>query len=192
MKNIFSKLLHSFRKSQFCTKSRLSQIMSQLRVETPEDKDLRYEDELFYFEKEWKILQADKIRLHQDYPTTDLTDHQQQEVDILFDRVNKLNSIERQYFNYVIEEYSKKNPSVELERMNVFVKGTMTPFVVNIPEHNPNTQITEEIVADLAPFIAAGYFSGSAAAAEAKVEVKEEKKEEKPKEVMSYYLEINI
>jgi hypothetical protein len=193
MKKIFSKPLYSFNKLNFCTKSRLSQIMSQLKIESQEDKELRYEDELFYFEKEWKLLQEDKIRLHQDYITADLTDHQQREVDILVERIFSFNTIEKEYFGYVLHDLINKNIGCEFERMNIFFKNSEIPFKLETNDHNPNYQITQDIVNDLAPFIAAGYFSGSSAAAiETKAEVKEEKKEEKPKEVILYYLEINL
>jgi hypothetical protein len=164
--------------------SKLLSIIKQLNCETKEEKDLRYEDELFYFEKEWKLLQEDKIKKHQDYYTKDITDHQQRECDILINLYNNFSTSELLYFQYLLHSFANKVISTDPHRPNVFEKEKSLKVDLNIPQMNPNQQVTEEILFELLPYISAGYFSGGAAAAVKVETVKEEKVQEKPKEVI--------
>ena len=171
---------------KFCTKQSLSSIIQKLNIETMEDKELKYEDRLFYIEKEWTKLQEDKIRLHQDYPTNDLTDHQQREIDILIECVDKFNHLERNYFMYTLEDYVNKNYGVQFDSMNLFDKRTH----INVKKDNslfdPNFQLTEDVIKSLLPFISSGYFTGSSAPAQDTV-VNIEKKEEVGKKTVEVH-----
>jgi hypothetical protein len=192
MKKFNKIILRHFTNTVKKQESKLVQIMKQINIESPEEKETRYEDELYYFEKEWKQLQDDKKRLFQDYYTKDLTDHQQRECDLLIQRFHAFSPAEKTYFQYVLYNNLNNIISTDRERPNVFEKEKSVQVEFNLPGTNPNQPITEGILYELLPFIASGYFSGGAAAKAEVVEKKEEKIEEKPKEVLSTYIEIKL
>ncbi len=173
---------------KFCTKQTLSSIIQKLNVETNEDKELKYEDQLFYFEKEWKKLQEEKNRLHQNYPTNDLTDHQQREIDILLECIDKFNHLERNYFLYTIEDYVNKHYGVQFDSMNLFDKRTQIDVKKDNSLFDPNFQLTEDVIKSLLPFISSGYFSGSSSAVQDSTVNLEQKKEEGKKPVEVQYI----
>lgn len=156
--------------------------LNNLLYQTKEEKDLKFEDACFYFEKEFKKLQEDKLEKKQDYMSKDLSDHQKKECDILIERILKFNAFEARYFIYVFNDLLKNNAGTLPYRPNVF--ETRKAFDVNVtrPDDNPNNLNTQELLTPLIPFISSGYFSGGGGAAVASVEKAETAKvEEKPK-----------
>jgi hypothetical protein len=182
------KYLNKFTFKHFSEKkqvpSKLVQIIKKLNIESPEEKDLRIEDELFYFEKEWKNLQDDKKKLFQDYYTKDLTDHQQRECDLLIERYFSFSPSERIYFQYMLHNNVKAIICSDPYRPNVFEKEKSIKVDINLPGTNPNNNITEEILYELLPYISSGYFTGGATQKiEVAAKAEEKPKEDKPKEV---------
>ena len=151
--------------------------VDNLEFETPEERELRYEDECFYFEKEWKKLQNEKVELHQDYMSPDLSEHQQRQVDIISNKFVHLNFYEQEYFLITLKEQLDKCTGAKLEYNNMFDKKRKTKVDLDIPDLNPNFEPTQDILSILTPFITSGYFSGGVSATQITSEVsKEEKK----------------
>ena len=159
--------------------------------ETKEDKELRFEDECYYFEREWSKLVQDKISKHQDYISPDLSDHQQREVDIMIQKVSHLSIIEKQYFEYALNKAFKNTTSVEPGKPNIFSLAHAPKVDTKINSDNPNWLATQKILSDLTPFIASGYFLGGASVAvaqEAKPEVEVVKEKEPEKLVRQIFI----
>ncbi len=134
--------------------------------ESKEDKELRLEDELYYFEKEWKKLVQDKLEKKQDYPSPDLSVHQEREVEVLVNKASHLNLIEKEYFEHCLSNIFNKISSTTPGKPNVFNIRRMPQIAANNEQHNPNAGTRDEIISYLAPFIASGYFSGGAGGAQ--------------------------
>jgi hypothetical protein len=179
-------LNQSFLNKQFSTTDSKSNLttLQNLLFQTKEEKDLKYEDACYYFQKEFKKLQEDKIAKKQDYMSKDLSEHQQRECDILIERILKFNAFEARYFSYVFNDMLQNNSGASPYRPNVFDRRK--PFEVDLsrPDDNPNHFNTQEILSPLVPFISSGFFSGGGGAAVAPVEKAEVSKaeEKKPKE----------
>ena len=165
--------------------------LNNILMQTKEQKDLKYEDACFYFEKEWKKLEEDKFKKHQVYMSKDLSDHQKKECDIIIERILKFNAFEAKYFKIIFKEYLENNTGILPHRPNVFDKRNKFGVELSKPEHNPNYKTTQEILSVLMPFISSGYFSGGGAAAPAgSSEIKkteEPKKEKEPEKVVVYF-----
>jgi len=155
--------------------------LNNILFQTKEDKDLKYEDECFYLEKEWKKLEEDKIKKKQDYMTKDLTEHQKRECDILIEKIIKFNAFESRYFSYVFKDLIDNNAGVSPCRPNVFEKRSKFVIDLSRPEDNPNYKLTQEVLSALIPFISSGYFSGGGAATNSQKQ-SETTKAEEPKQ----------
>jgi hypothetical protein len=132
--------------------------------ETKEDKDIRYEDEIFYFERELKKLQDDKFEKKQNYLSPDMSDHQIREVEIILQRINNFSMIEKQYFEYILRESFGKIDNAFPGMPNIFNLKKNPKFSFERIDDNPNWHKTQEIISILAPFIASGHFTGVPAA----------------------------
>ena len=167
--------------------------LNSILFQTKEDKDLKYEDECFYFEKEWKKLQENKHQKKQDYMSKDLTEHQKRECDILIEKIIKFNAFESRYFSYVFKDLIDNNASVAPFRPNVFDKRRKFVIDISRPEDNPNNKYTQEVLSALIPFISSGYFSGGGVAATSQ-KTSETTKADEPKQekVVEKVLVINI
>ena len=153
--------------------------------QTKEEKDLKFEDACFYFEKEWKKLEEDKINKKQDYMSKDISDHQKKECDIIIERILKFNAFEARYFSYVFNDLIHNASGAVPNRPNVFEKRKVFEVNLSRPDDNPNHLNTQELLSPLIPFISSGYFSGGGGAAVAtseKVEASKTEEQKKPKE----------
>lgn len=194
----FSRQFFNFQKipkSLFCTKQQqLRRNIEDFQMESAEDKDLRYEDELFFFEKHWDRLEKDKIEKHQDYFSKDISAHQKREVDTIIEKLDQFDEAEKLYFWDMVKEYSTKVVSVDFEKANVFDRDRQIKVEINSELLNPNFMKTQKVVSYLAPFIASGYFSGGAgsqvAAAAAPVEQEKPKGPPKPIEKAKYDIKL--
>ena len=150
--------------------------------ETREEKDIRYEDECYYFQREWNKLANEKVLKHQDYCSPDLSDYQQKEVEIMINKCSHLSILEKQYFEYILNKKFMQNCNIDMTKPNVFNLNKKPLIDTKIDSFNPNWEATQKILSDLAPFIASGYFQGGAAVAAAPVAAKAEEKTEAKKE----------
>jgi hypothetical protein len=155
--------------------------LNEILFMTKEDKDLKYEDACFHFEKEWKKLQEDKLKKKQDYMSSDLTDHQKKECDILIETILKFNAFESRYFNYVLRDSFENNAGAEPFRPNVFEKRKKFEFNLSTADDNPNNKNTQELLSVLIPFISSGYFAGGGGAGAPAQKQAEKSKAEEPK-----------
>jgi hypothetical protein len=158
--------------------------------ETREDKELRFEDECYYFEREWKKFAEAKAEKRQDHFTIDLSEYQQKEVDILVNKASHLGMIEQQYFNFLLNKSFNKISGVEVGKLNIFRQSFVPEWKTDLPTSNPNHKPTQDIMATLTPFLASGYFAGGAAvaAAEVKVAPKEAVIEKEPEKLVRNFL----
>jgi len=177
---IYSNPCKSFSKTE--TKSDYPQDLNEMLFMSKEEKDLKYEDACFHFEKEWKKLQEDKFAKKQDYMSSDLSDHQKKECEILIDRILKFNAFESRYFNYVLKECFENNAGANPYRPNVFEKRKVFQFDLSRPDDNPNHKITQELLSVLVPFISSGFFAGGGAVAPGLKQAEAAKVEEPKKE----------
>lgn len=159
----------------FCNKINLQKLAEELGLENDEDRDLRLEDEFFYFQKEWNRLQKEKKDKYQDYLTKDLTEYQLREIDILSQTIAHFSPLEAQYFSHVLEDLMNRKSSTEIESINCSSQKNQITHSNARQEYNPNYLPTQEALIPLLPFLASGFFSGGAA----QVVVQEEKKVEK-------------
>jgi large subunit ribosomal protein L7/L12 len=171
-----------------------SKAIKKLEFETLEEQENRFEEELFYLNREWNRLQKDKRERFQDYPTQFLTGHQKREVDIILNEFNKLNSTEAKYFWDCVQDYTKKTIGISKDKPNVFNKKSIPQIDTNADTNNPNFESTQQILSYLAPFLASGYFSGGAGpqvnASAEPVKAEEKKQPEAPKEKAAYNIKL--
>jgi ribosomal protein L7/L12 len=164
-------------------KGGIGKIREALRVESKEDKELRFEDETFYFNKNWNKLENLKHELYQGYPTSELTEYQQREVDTLVNKVSHMNSLEYDYFFYTLKDLIDKTIGIEKFKMNIMNPGKKINIDISNNHDDPNYIPTQQILGPLLPFLASGYFTGSSSIQPSSAPVKEEKVEKKPQKV---------
>lgn len=168
-------------------------LKEELDFEIEEEKDLRYEDQLFFLEREIEKLRKDQIEYGQDYATNDFPEYQQREMTTLIDIVKNFDFMEREFFFIRLKDYLDKACHTRLSKQNSMTLNRNIKITTDKSMFNPNNQIIDEILLPLMPYLATDIFigggGGSAGAAGSgsadgnKEAVKEEKKEEKPKEV---------
>jgi len=149
--------------------------VNKINFKTKEEIKYEYEDKLFHLKFQWSKLQKEKKRYLQDFLCPELTNHQKQECEILYNIIKDFNSPELIVFNQEVERLSRRrvNPSPEMEKLE------------DSPTYDPNFHDYQEILYSLTPFLSSRYFLGgesSASAAVATETVEEKKEEEKPKE----------
>jgi hypothetical protein len=171
------RIMH-FKNSKFSTTKGEEEVFFESR----EDKELRYEDECYYFEKNWKKLNQEKIEKHQDYFSPDLSEYQQKEVDILSTKVNHMSLIEQQYFFHCLKDSMQKVSGYEQGKLNIFRLNTIPKINTNLDSSNPNFVKTQKILSTLTPFLASGYMMGGATVAAVQTQAKEAPKQEAKKE----------
>lgn len=176
-------------KKLFSLKSNLE----EMNLETKEEREIRYEDELFYFEKEWKKLQEDKIKKRQDYVSNHLSPHQEREVETIVKIATHLSVLEQEYFELCLENSIKNVSSTEAGKLNIFNYYLHPKLEVSNPVLDPNRYKRDQILTFLAPYIASGYFTGGAGGSQSQEKsssVKEAKKEAKapePEKLVFFY-----
>ncbi len=200
-------LFKSTSKSKFLSKTKTKfpskYSFCEIIFETPEEKELRYEDELFFFNKEWQKLTDDKLEKKQDYFSNHLSEHQEHEANIILERLLQFSKLEEQYFIHSFNDKLKKSTGTKFGKPNIYDRRSYPDMKNRDMNNNPNWGTTQEVLSVLTPFIASGYFTAGAsmpavgvnaadgAVGEAK---KEEKSEEKAEVSVSIliYLYINI
>ena len=60
--NLYQNNLKTYSTLQKSSNDRFTQISSKIPIETKEDKDFKYEETLFYFNRQWNKNQAEKIK----------------------------------------------------------------------------------------------------------------------------------
>ncbi len=171
-------------------------LKEELDFELEEEKDLRYEDQLFFLEREMEKLRKDQIEYGQDYATNDFPEYQQREVTTLIDIVKNFDFIEREYFFIRLKDYLDKACHTKLSKQNSITFNKNIKVISDISKLNPNNEIVNEILLPLMPYLASDLFIGggggavgaaiSGAAIGKNEGAKEEKKDEKPKEVIFF------
>ncbi len=163
-------------------------LLEELDFESEEDKDLRYEDQLFFLEREMDKLRNGKKEFGQDYATSDFPEYQQREISTLIDVVKGFDFVEKEYFYNRLNDYLEKACNSDLSKQNSFTLSLNVKIQNDISKLNPNNEIIDKIIFPLAPYLASDIFVGgggpsTGAVTDKKEAAKEEKKEEKPKEV---------
>lgn len=146
----------------FSGKSVVNMDEEEMEFETNEEKELRFQDECFYWEKEWNKFEIEKIYRRQDYFSKDLSLHQVRQCEVILDKLTHLNSHEYNYFNSTAKEFINKSISVDPGCNNTFFPANYTEVKLTQLMDNPNYIPTQKILSTLSPFIASGYFSGGA------------------------------
>jgi hypothetical protein len=183
----------SYLKKYFSTSNKNYQkLLEELGFEHEDEKDLRYEDQLFFLEREMNTLRNDQKEYGQDYATNDFPEYQQREMTTLIDIVKNFDYNEREYFYIRLKDYLDKACHTKLSKQNSLTLSQNIKITNDISKLNPNNEIMDEILLPLIPYLASDIFiggvggaaaAGSGAANGKKEAAKEEKKEEKPKEV---------
>jgi hypothetical protein len=174
----FNKCLINYKNSNFSSTKGEEEVFFESR----EDKELRFEDECYYFEKNWKKLIQEKNEKHQDYFSPDLSEFQEKEVEILSNKVNHMSIIEKQYFFHCLKESMKKVSGNDPSKLNIFRLNVIPKINTELNTSNPNYVKTQNILSTLTPFLASGYMMGGATVAAAPTQTKEAPKQEAKKE----------
>lgn len=173
----------------FSTAKNYEELKKELNFETDEDKDLRYEDQLFFLEREMDKLIRDKIEYGQDYATSDLPEYQERELNSLIEIIKNFDFVEKEYFYIRLKEYLDKACDSRLHKQNSFLMDKNIKLKNDTTKFNPNNEILDSILLPLGPYLASDLFMGGGGAAVATPvaakaeEKKEEKKDTKPQEV---------
>jgi hypothetical protein len=160
-------------------------LLKELNFETPEEKDLRYEDQIFFLDRELKQLIRDKKKYGQDYGTQDFPEYQQRELNCLVEIVNNMDSIEKQYFFFKLKQNLETNTDNRLHKQNSINQEFNIEAKFDIGKLNPNNKILDEILVPLIPYLVSDIFVGSGGGSASNnqkmesQEVKQEKIEEK-------------
>lgn len=174
------------------TNKNYQKLLEELDFEHEDEKDLRYEDQLFFLEREMDKLRRDQKEYGQDYATNDFPEYQQREITTLIDIVKNFDFVEREYFYMRLKDYLDKACHTKLSKQNSITLKRNIKIANDTSKFNPNNEIIDEILLPLMPYLASDIFigggggaagAGSGAADGAKEAAKQEKKEEKPKEV---------
>lgn len=188
--------LKSFATTNISPAKNYEKLKAELNFETDEDKDFKYEDQLFFLEREMNKLIKEKIEFGQDYATSDLPEYQQREVNSLVEIVKQFDLTEREYFFFTLKNYLEKNCDSRLSKQNSFLRKKNIVLIVDSTAFNPNNEKLDEILKPLIPYLAGELFigggSGGSGQETKKEAVKEEKKEEKPKEVFYIFFYIKF
>lgn len=184
----FTRLLFNQKKnfSNQDTSDKYQNLMKELNYETDEDKDLRYEDQSFFLDREMKNLLRDKKKYGQDYGTSDFPEYQQRELNCLVEIVNNFDFVEKNYFFYKLRENLKNNTDNRLHKQNSILLENNVEFDYDLSTLNPNNKKLDEILTPLIPYLTSEFFVGSGGGSSGASEAKEaeagkgdEKKEEK-------------
>jgi hypothetical protein len=157
------------------------------KFETDEEKEIRFEDEIFYFEKNWKVLQNEKYEQHQEYVSKDLSPHQQRECDIILNKLYHMNNEELEYFFHTLKDVMNNPMSTQQFQNNILDDKKRFIVKTALPHYNPNYEGNQQILQVLLPFLTSGYFQGGGGAAAKKVAdapAAEKKKSEPKKETV--------
>ena len=194
IKNIISNNKHISRNFATSLKN-YEKLKEELNFEHEDEKDLRYEDQLFFLEREMDKLIKDKIEYGQDYATSDFPEYQQREITSLVEIVKNFDFVEKEYFLNRLSNYLEKACDTRLAKQNSLNLSVNIKIKKDLSKLNPNNQILDSILMPLIPYLASDIFIGGGGGAaaqgpagESKQEAaKEEKKEEKPKEVIKLF-----
>lgn len=175
------------------TNKNYQKLMEELDFENEDEKDLRYEDQLFFLEREMDTLIRDKKEYGQDYATKDFPEYQQREMTTLIDLVKNFDFVEKEYFFFRLKDYLDKACNTNLAKQNSLTLSKNIKLTNDVSKLNPNNDIVDDILMPLIPFLASDIFIGSGGGSTSqqgaesgeknKEAAKVEKKEEKPKEV---------
>lgn len=174
------------------TNKNYQKLQEELGFEEEEDKDLRYEDQLFFLEREINKLRKDQKEYGQDYATLDFPEYQQREMQTLKEIIKGFDYIEKEYFYLRLKHHLDHSCNSDLKKQNSFTLKRNIKIENDNSKLNPNYEILDNILLPLMPYLASDIFIGGGGGAvsstsdttNAKKEAtKEEKKEEKPKEV---------
>lgn len=150
---------------------------SSFKLKSKEEISIEYEDKTFFFKYQWSKIQKEKKQFFQDYLSPDFNNHQQLEIDSLYEIIKGFNSLEMILFSKETEKHANS-----YGKQGIFLKTRQNP------ELDPNFLRYQEVLYSLQPFLSSKYFLGGASqqvskdkenqAKEAK-EIKEEVKKEK-------------
>jgi hypothetical protein len=192
----FKQIIHNSVRSKYFSvmNKNYEELKKDIGFESEEEKDLKFEDQLFFLEREMNKLIKDKIKYGQDYTTNDFPEYQKRELNSLVEIVKDFDFIERSYFDLRLKFYLDSLCETKPGKQNAILKKHNVKFEINKDEFNPNRQLLNKILSPLIPFLSSDYFMGGGAGVaaqapqEGKEAKKEEKKEEKPQEVIFLFI----
>jgi hypothetical protein len=181
--------------SDISNDNKYKSLMNELNFESDEEKNLRFEDQIFFLDREMKKLIKDKIKYGQEYGTQDFPEYQQRELNCLVEIVNNFDSVEKDYFFVVLKNYLDTCTNSVLYKQNSIIQDHNVKINFDLANLNPNNKILDEILTPLIPFLTSEVFVGSGSGsasnnevAKETIEKKEEIKEEKKEVINFYYL----
>lgn len=121
------------------------------KLKSKEDISIEYEDKTFYFKYQWSKIQKEKKQFFQDYLSPDFNNHQQLEIDSLYDIIKGFNSLEMILFTKETEKYS-----------NSYGKPSLFLKTKENVELDPNFLKYQDVLYSLQPFLSSKYFLGGA------------------------------
>ena len=144
--------------------------------------EFEYEDSFLEIRQKWHDLVTDMENKIQNFPCSELTEHQREKCNNIYDLYSSFNIYEKLYFEEKVNEHIEKAYDTRRGKPHIGIDNFTNLKLADQVCNDPNYFIFQNILYDLTPFLTTKYFLGANADVAASDGIVEAKQEQKVKE----------